>query len=192
LPAGMDVAVAESLKPKIEQALGFLVLVEQPAAIAHADRVAELLIGKIEPNTGLVEARIARLRTVRAILEEGEWLTAEQLNAMQPKPPAQKSQPASNWKRRGRIFGVNYGGREYFARYQFDEAYHPLPVIKDVLREFGTVADTWKIAAWFHFPNGWISRPGTAAGEPLAPKDAVDQRHALMRAVTRRHASYVA
>ena len=192
LPEGMDPAIAESIKPRIEQALVFLMLAEQPVVIEQADRIAELLLGKIQPNTGLVEARLARLRTVRTVLEEGEWITAEQLNALQPKPPAQKSQPASAWKRRGRIFGVNYSGREYFARYQFDEGYQPLAVIKEVLRDFGEVADNWKIAAWFHFPNGWVSKSGTAGQDPMAPKDAVDQRDVLLQAVARRHGSYVA
>jgi hypothetical protein len=135
---------------------------------------------------------LARSKTIKSILNEGEWLTAEQLHALQANPPAQKSKPASNWKRRGRIFGVNYDGQEYFARYQFDEAYQPLPVIQDVLRVFGDVVDTWEIAAWFNFPNGWISKPGTSGQEPQAPKDALDQRDALLRAVTARKGSYVA
>jgi len=192
LPEGMDPGVAESVRPKIERALRLLVLTEQPAAIEDADRIAELLSGRIEPSTGLVEARLARLKTIRAILEDGEWLTAEQLNALQPKPPAQKSQPASDWKRRGRVFSVSHGGREYFPRYEFDEAFQPLPVIRDVLKAFGEVADTWKIAAWFNFPNGWISKPGTGGQEPMAPKDALDQRDALLRAAAARQGSYVA
>lgn len=192
LPEGMDPGVAESVRPKIERALRLLVLTEQPAAIEDADRLAELLSGKIEPSAGLVETRLARLKTIRAILEEGEWLTAEQLNALQPNPSAQKSQPASDWKRRGRIFSVSYGGREYYPRYEFDEAFQPLPVIRDVLKAFGEVADSWKIAAWFNFPSGWISKSGTGGQEPMAPKDALDQREALLRAASARLGSYVA
>ena len=192
LPDGMDPAIAKALKPRIEQALEYLLLSEQSRVIERADQIAELLSGAVEPSTGLVEERLAHLKTVKAILEEGEWLTAEQLNALQPKPPTQKSQPATDWKRRSRIFGVNYGGQEYFARYQFDEGYQPLAVIKEVLRDFGEVADNWKIAAWFHFPNGWVSKPGTAGQDPMAPKDAIDQRDVLLQAVARRHGSYVA
>lgn len=131
------------------------------------------------------------METIRAIFKQGEWLTAEQLNVLQPNPPAQRNQPASDWEHRGLIFGVTYDGQDYFARFQFDEAYQPLPIIREVLREFGTVKDTWKIAAWFYFPTGWINRPGTA-GEPMAPKDALDQRDALLHAVYERHRSYVA
>lgn len=132
------------------------------------------------------------MKTVREILKQGEWLTAEQLNAFQVNPPSQKSLPASDWARLGLIFGVEYGGRMYFARYQFDEAYQPLPVIEEVLRAFGKVADNFKIAAWFHYPNGWLSKPGTQGRAPLAPKDALDQRAALLRAAIARRGSYEA
>lgn len=132
------------------------------------------------------------MNTIETILEDGEWLTAEQLNAMQPDPPAQKFQPASDWKRHGRIYSVNQGGQEYFARYQFDGAYQLLPVIQDVLRAFGDDADTWQIAAWFAFPNGWISKPDTAGQEPMAPQDALDRRDAVLNAAAKHHGSYVA
>lgn len=84
------------------------------------------------------------------------------------------------------------GAKSIFARYQFDEAYQPLPVIEEVLRAFGEVADNWKIAAWFHYPNGWLSKPGAQGQAPLAPKDALDQRAALLRAATAHRGSYEA
>ncbi len=191
LPEGMDPAVASALKPQMERALELVLLSEQPRLLEEADRLASLLSGKPEPNLGLVKERIARLKTIRKMLEADEWLTADQLNALQPNPPAQKSHPASDWKRRGRIFGVSYGGQEYFARYQFDEAYQPLPIIKEILKAFGEIADTWKLAAWFHFPNGWLVRPG-APTKPVAPKDALDWRDAVLSAAAKRRGSYVA
>lgn len=102
------------------------------------------------------------MKTIKAILEQGEWLTAEQLNALQPSPSTQKSQPASEWKRLGRIFAVSHGGEEYFARYQFDEAYQPLPVIEEFLRAFGEVADIGRSP-----PGSTIRMAGSAS---LAPK----------------------
>ena len=98
-----------------------------------------------------------------------------------------------DWKRRGRIFSVTFDGKEYFPRYEFNAAYQPLPLIKEVLATFGTVADTWKIAAWFHYPNGRIveSRPGGVV-KAIAPKDALDRRDDLMKALEARTGSYVA
>jgi hypothetical protein len=116
----------------------------------------------------------------------------EQLNALQTEPPANKSHPASDWKRRGRIISVNYGGKEYFGRYQFDALYQPLPIIRDVIKAFGEVADAWVLPAWLHFPNGWIARPGSAGTQAVAPKDALDLRDSVLNAAAQRQASYVA
>jgi hypothetical protein len=200
LPVGMprsaDPAAWSSMVLAIEKALVVLVDTGQAGTIAKADRLAELATGLLEPNLQLVQDRAHRMQTVRQVFAEGDWLSAEQLNALQVEPPANTSHPASDWKRRGRIFSVNHGGKEYFARYQFDALYQPLPVVKDILKAFGEVADTWMLAAWFHFPNGWLTRPpgrNRKAGRAvaaIAPKDALDQRDALLKAAVQRQVSY--
>lgn len=192
LPKGADPATASSMVEALEMAMAVLVDTGQASVIERADRLAELATGMLDPNIELVEDRVYRMKTVHRVFAEGDWLTAEQINSLQAEPPANKSHPASDWKRRARIFSVNYGGKEYFARYQFDALYQPLPVIKDILKAFGAVADPWVLAAWFHFPNGWIARPGHAGGAPVAPKDALDQREAVLNAAAQRQASYVA
>ena len=111
------------------------------------------------------------------------------MHALQADPPKSKSQPAGDWKRRGGIFGISRGGREHFARCPFDAMYEPLPVIRDVLKAFGDVADPWVLAAWFHYPNAWIAGPH---GQPVAPKDALDRHDDLIRAARRRSSSCVA
>lgn len=63
--------------------------------------------------------------------------------------------------------------------------YEPLPVIREVFKASGDVADSWALAAWFHYPNAWIAGPD---GVPAAPKDALG-RHADGDAV---HARYAA
>ena len=191
IPEGADPAAVSSLATALEKALIILVDTGQSAVLERADRLAELASGMLEPSIELIEDRVHRMQTVREVFTDGDWLTAEQLNALQPDPPANKSHPASDWKRRGRIFSVNHGGREYFARYQFDALYQPLLIIKDVLKAFGAVADPWVLAAWFHFPNGWIVQPGADA-QSLAPKDALDRRDDVLHVATQRQASYVA
>ena len=194
LPADTDPALIPALQQAVETAMA-LVARSSGSLLRDADQLAELVTGLARPDPGLLEERLARAQTLRTLIETGEWLTAEQLNALQPDPPANRSHPASDWKRRGRIFGVHYAGREYFARYQFDALYQPLPIVKEILKRFGTVADPWKIAAWFHFPNGWITAPAVQPGEPevaIAPRDALDRRDALLAALARRHDSYVA
>lgn len=189
LDGGVDPAVLGSYGDALERAVAVAVRTGQSGLLERADRLAEVIGGSVEPNVALLEDRLHRLKTMRAVFEQGDWLTTEQLRDLQPVPPASPSLPASDWKRRGRIYGVSYRGRELYARYQFDEMYQPLAVVKEVLKAFGPVADPWLLAAWFHFPNGWLAGPD---GRPMAPKDALDCRDALLAAAARRQGSYVA
>jgi hypothetical protein len=192
LPDGTDPALLPSLRYGIERAVSLIVNSGEVTILQEADQLASLLTGVIEPDLGLVKERLQRLHTIREIFKEEEWLTAEMLNRLQPESPSNRSLPASDWKRRGRIFSVTFGGKEYFPRYEFDAAYQPLPLMREVLAAFGTVADTWKIASWFHSPNGWIVDAGPKGVKAVAPKDALDRRDELMKALEKRKGSYVA
>jgi hypothetical protein len=75
---------------------------------------------------------LQRQKTMRAIFDDGEWLTAESINTLQPSPPVNKSHPANDWKRGGLVFSVAHDGEEYFPSYQFDAMYQPKPVISDI------------------------------------------------------------
>lgn len=191
LPPTANPAVAESFRDGIEKVVMLLWSMAddiERSVVEDADRVITVLRGQIQPNVALLEERAARMHAVQNMLETGEWLTAEQINKLQLTPPKNPAHPASDWKRRGRIFSLAYGGKEYFARYQFDEVYQPLPIIKEILVALGTVADTWKIAAWFHFPNGWIAHGQQA----VSPKDALDRRIEVLNAARKRSHGYVA
>lgn len=192
IPKDTDPATVSSMVEALEKAIVVLAGTGQASVFERADRLAELATGMLQPSVELVEDRVHRMKTVQQVFAEGEWLTAEQINALQLDPPANKSHPASDWKRRGRIFSVNYGGKEYFARHQLDALYQPLPIIKDILKAFGEVADPWVLAAWFHFPNGWIAKPGTQGNQSVAPKDALDRRDVVLNAAAQRQASFVA
>jgi len=146
----------------------------------------------IEPDYGLIEERLQRLQTIQEIFSEEKWLTAEMLNHLQAEPPPDQMLPASDWKRQGRIFSVTFEGKEHFPYYEFDAAYQPLPLIRDVLAAFSSVADTWQIAAWFHYPNGRIVESTDKGVKPIAPKDALDRREDLIKAIKERKGSYVA
>jgi hypothetical protein len=126
------------------------------------------------------EQNVDRMRTIRTVFGQGEWLAAETVSQ------------AVVWKRQGWIFSVVFEGKEYFPRYEFDNLYQPLPVIQDILKAFGPMENSWQIAAWFHFPNGWINEPGPSGPKPVAPKDALDRREDLLNALKKRQASYVA
>jgi hypothetical protein len=192
VPEGTDPALLPSLRRGLARAVDLMVSSGEVTILEQADQLAKLLAGVIEPDLGLVEERLQRMQTIREIFKEEEWLTADMVNRLQPEPPSNRSLPASDWKRRGRIFSVTFGGKEYFPRYEFDAAYQPLPLMRDILAAFGTVADTWKIAAWFHYPNGRIVEPGAEGVKAIAPKDALDRRDDLLKAIEKRNGSYVA
>ncbi|SIT49247.1 conserved hypothetical protein [Paraburkholderia piptadeniae] len=194
LPAGTDPAVVSSLKRELEDLVA-VVLTKTPfgeVVIERADELADAITKLSAPVAPLIEERIRRQETIRSVLARGEWLTVEQINALQIAPPPNNAQPAADWKRRGRIFSVSIGGKEYFAGYQFDTMCQPLPVIKEILDALGPKADSWKIAAWFHFKNGWIRGTGDCEDQPVAPMDALDRHETVLNAARRMHSTYIA
>jgi len=194
LPAGTDPAIISSLKRGLEDLVAAVLTKTsfEEVVIKRADELAIAITELAAPAAPLIEERIRRQETMRSVFARDDWLTAEQINALQAAPPANKAQPASGWKRRGRIFGVSIGGKEYFAAYQFDAICQPLPVIKEILDALGPIADSWKIAAWFHFQNGWIPDTVERGCQPVAPMDALDRRETLINAASHMHGTYIA
>lgn len=133
---------------------------------------------RTEVMTDLPGMQNGRAETILKLLAEGEWISA----AAAPE--------ATAWQERGWIFGVQATGQLYFARYQFDEHALPRPVIRAILAELRPATDPWTIAAWFHFPNGWIVEDGGAC--PVAPKDALDDPAVVLEAARRFRGTYVA
>lgn len=195
LPTTFDLSAAakQSLMDAFTNALQMLdVDSGMPDLINDADKMARLIVGQASPNPALVRERKARLSTINRIIEDGEWLTAEEINSLQPNPPKSKGHPVGDWKRRGRVFSVPHPGGDLFARYQFDAMYQPLPVMKEVIAAFGEHSDPWTLAAWMHFPNSWLSTAGKDGIVPVAPKDCLDRRDDLLKALSNRIGSYVA
>ncbi|WP_175984080.1 hypothetical protein [Burkholderia vietnamiensis] len=194
LPVGTDPAIVPSLKQGLEVLVAAL-LTKTPfeeAVFKRADDLAAAITCLSAPVTPLIEERIRRQETMRTVLGRGDWFTAEQINALQTVPPTNKAQPSSDWKRHGRIFGVSIGGKEYFAGYQFNTMCQPLPIIQEILDALGPVADSWEIATWFHFANGWILGTGEREGQPIAPIDALDQRDSIVSAARHMYGTYIA
>lgn len=196
-PRSYNAASHESVRKALQHALDVAVTDYgiDTHVIADADKMAQLMLVSARPSLELVEERASRIATINQILQGADFLTGDMINAAQSAPKENKSSVASDWKRRGRIFGVlGSDGKEYFPRYQFDMNYQPLPVIRDLLAALGPVGDAWKIAAWFHFPNGWIGAADGAGGvRSLAPKDVLLTRRAdLLAAARYQHGTYAA
>lgn len=131
------------------------------------------------------------MKTIDIIFENSDWLTADEIDYFRGSQPTGKLQ-ACDWKEYGRVFIVPYNGTEYYARYQFDLFYQPLPVIKEILHALGENIDPWAVAAWFHFPNGWIIEEGADGAIPVSPKDALHRGEEVINAALNRKGTYVA
>lgn len=130
------------------------------------------------------EDEAQRLRTIREVFEEGEWVDADQLHAL--------DRPISDWEQEGRVFAIEHVGRRYYASYQFDASLQPLPVIKHVLAAYGQVADPWQLAAWFHFPSPWLVKRDEQGVRNVAPKDALERSEAVVETAAKRLSSHIA
>jgi len=192
VPRGLQLGITESLEEGLAKAIEILTISNafEDHAVS-ADDVARIIVTQIRPSGVMLEERIEQMTTVRTVLAKGDWLTAEEINKLQSKPPSETSLPAVDWRRGKRIFSVSYDGKEYYPRYQFDAMYQPLPVISEILKAFGEYADAWSLATWFHFPNGWIAKEVGRSAVPVAPKDALDRAHDVIKAASNQKGTYV-
>lgn len=193
VPRDLPFGIVESLEESLAKAIEILVFSDAFRDISKlADDVARVVVTQGRPSSIMLEDRIAQMTTVRTVLEEGDWLTAKEINKLQKKPSLKTSLPASNWKRQGRIFSISYNGKGYYPRYQFDAMYQPLPIISDILKAFGEYADAWSLAIWFHFPNGWIAKDVDGSAVAVAPRNALDRAHDVIQAACNQKGSYLA
>lgn len=145
------------------------------------------------PIAALPDEHAQALRTRKIIVAETASLSREQIDSRHKTRGEDITAVASVWKRQGRIFSVNDGGKELFPAYQFDGALQPRPVIKEILAQLGDEVDGWSAAAWFHFPNGWLSyRDASGAVVSVAPKDALDHAGDVVEAARKNRATYIA
>jgi hypothetical protein len=156
-------AVPRALRPEVEDILSAL-------APMVAERVGEkrqarfrALVEALTEGVKLreVDLRHARMQAaaLKAILENAEWLTAEQIGTLGGFSKSNLAAPAHRWKKEGKIFAVAYEGQDRFPRYGLDETLRPLPGIAPVLSALGSISP-WRIAAWFESRNAWLgNRP---------------------------------
>jgi hypothetical protein len=188
LPTDIDAATLSGLGESVSKALQTLAKEGSQRLIERASAVAAAAVPIAAPPPELIEERIARRRTMKRIVDETRWLSAEQIRQHLGK----RFSSTADWKRRGKIFGVPIEEREFFAAWQFGEDLRPLPIVAQVLEALGPIADPWKIAAWFHFPNPWLAKRAGAKLVNRPPKDCLDEGKILIEAARQRQASFVA
>lgn len=165
---------AEGLTELLERALDAL----PPLAAERGYRLSEANIEKIldvilsDAPRHRVENELeidnARLRS--RYLQETPLLTGAEVRAASGLNPRNRSEPASRWKREGRLFAVRRSGVDHYPAFQFADG-APRPVIKEILAVLPKEMTGWQIAMWFASGNGWLD--GAEPQERLSDADAV-------------------
>jgi hypothetical protein len=134
---------------------------EKSAAVQDKDKVGQL-IDLLVPDVPATPTQLKQARMMakakRAVLESGDWVTAQHIAELAELSAANPSAQPSKWKRDGRIFAIRQGGIDYFPLYGLDETanHRPLPVLKNILSVLSTSKDGWAMAYWFMSVNGWL------------------------------------
>jgi hypothetical protein len=140
-------------------------------------RIGDFLTESIEvPQTAIIEGAM-RANAIRHLITEGSWLNAAQIAEQGGYSRRNPAEPASRWKREGRIFAITFKGQDLYAAYQFDGNLQPRPVLAEVLKVFKDKDDAWKVAGWFASVNGWLRgrRPQDCLDQPALVLEAARQ-----------------
>ena len=119
----------------------------------------------------LIEMDNARLQS--DYLRETSMLTAAQIRDASGLRPKNPSEPASRWKREGRVFAVRHGGRDLYPAFQFQDG-QPRPVIRRILDDMPPSATDWQIALWFASANGWLDDGAEPQTQLANERDVVE------------------
>ena len=110
----------------------------------------------------------ARLRA--EYLQETRLLTSAQVQAASGLSPRNRSEPASRWKREGRLFAVRRSGADLYPAFQFVDGV-PRPAIRKILATLPKDMTGWQTAMWFASGNGWLG--GDEPQKRLSDPDGV-------------------
>lgn len=149
----------------------------EPMVVVHRQRLSErnidLLLESILPDAPRPDVRAALELDNAALradyLRETPVLTGAEVRAASGLSPKNTSEPASRWKREGRIFAVRHRGRDLYPTFQLADG-QPRSVIKNILAVIPSSVTPWQVAMWFASGNGWLD-----GAEPQECLDAADE-----------------
>ncbi|MCY4259195.1 MAG: hypothetical protein OXC91_02875 [Rhodobacteraceae bacterium] len=164
----------------IDRAIAQIALVASNYAAARSERnierLLEMIVEDIPRHPVDIELEIENAGMRAEYLAENNLLTAQEVRDRSGLKPRNRSEPASRWKREGKIFAVRKGAIDLYPAFQFVDG-SPRPVIKKILAELGDEFTAWQVAFWFQSGNGWLD------GEE--PRDCLDQVDDVVMAARR-------
>ena len=137
---------------------------------ANIEKILDVILSDAPRPRVENELEIDNARLRSRYLQETPLLTGAEVRAASGLNPRNKSEPASRWKREGKLFAVRHSGVDHYPAFQFADG-TPRPVVKAILAAFPKDMTAWQIAMWFASGNGWLD--GDEPQERLSDPDAV-------------------
>ena len=137
---------------------------------ANIEKILDVILSDAPRPRVENELEIDNARLRSRYLQETPLLTGAEVRAASGLNPRNKSEPASRWKREGKLFAVRRSGVDHYPAFQFADGV-PRPVVKAILAALPKDMTAWQIAMWFGSGNGWLD--GDEPQERLSDPDAV-------------------
>jgi hypothetical protein len=148
--------IPQDVKPEVESLLAELAPLVAARVKEKRQKDFQYLLDALVRGVKLRTLDISRAqkqaKALEAVLENSEWLTAEEIGERGKFSPSNLAAPANRWKQEGKIFAIPYQGQDRFPRYGLDEAFRPIPGLEPVLKLLGSISP-WRIAVWFESSN---------------------------------------
>ena len=124
-------------------------------------RITQLLRAMAPPDPlADVELKVAAdtVDLRREFFERMPVLTSAQLHERVGFPGNNPSQTGLRWRKQGKLFSINHGGRELYPAFQLGSDGRPLPIVAELLEILGRDPDRteWDNALWFADESGWL------------------------------------
>ena len=134
---------------------------------ANIEKILDVILADAPRPRIDIELDIDNARLRSQNLRETRLLTAKEVRDASGLRPRNKSEPASRWKREGKLFAVRRSGIDFFPAFQFVDGV-PRPVIKEILANLPKGTTSWQTAMWFASANGWLdgAAPQAATARP--------------------------
>ena len=170
----------EELAQLIERAVETLPLLaaERRSQLTEANiaKLLDVILSDVPRARVETELEFDNARLRSEYLQETPLLTAAEVRAASALKPRNKSEPASRWKREGKLFALRLGGNDLYPAFQFVDG-APRAVIKDTLTALPGEMTGWQIAMWFASGNGWL--------DDTEPQDCLSDPKAVIHAASR-------
>lgn len=151
----MESYLSESLK----KVLPFLEMKpNEDQVVSLAAKLQDELLPERPARSSMYREAAMLLKAKRAVLDEKQWLTANDICEMAGYSKSNPSAQPAKWKKDRQIFSIRHQNVDYFPGFALDPKhdYKPLKAMSEVLKVFGDTKDGWGLAFWFMGLNSFL------------------------------------